>query len=55
LVVKGREKGDMWIDGRGNYSGICPEEIKGGERVSFSTWYLNWLDDCIEELADNRR
>jgi len=55
LVVNGKDKGNIWIDGRGNYSGIYPEEIKDGERVTFSTWYLNWLNNRLEELADNRR
>jgi hypothetical protein len=55
LVVNGREKGDIWGDGRGNYRGIYPEETKDGEGVTFSTWYLNWLDACLEELAGNRK
>jgi hypothetical protein len=51
LVVKGDERGNIWMDGRGNLSGIFPESGAHGERLSFSQWYLNWLDECLKEAG----
>jgi hypothetical protein len=49
LVVNGAERGNIWFDGRGNYSGIFPEQAAGGTaRISFSEWYLAWLDARIK-------
>ena len=51
LVVKGNESGHIWMDGRGNFSGIFPESGAHGERLTFSQWYLNWLNDCLKEVG----
>jgi hypothetical protein len=51
LVVNGAERGNIWFDGRGNYSGLFPEEGAGTERISFSEWYLGWLDTSIKETT----
>lgn len=51
LVVKGNEWGHIWMDGRGNFSGIFPESGAQGERLSFSRWYLNWLDDYLQKAS----
>jgi len=50
LVVNGPERGNVWFDGRGNYSGIFPEQGAGAARISFSEWYLKWLDAMIKGL-----
>ena len=52
LVVKGNEHGHVWMDGRGNFSGIFPESAARGERLTFSQWYLDWLNDCLKEAGD---
>ena len=54
LVVKGNERGHVWMDGRGNLSGIFPESGADGERLTFSQWYLNWLDDCLQQAGAGR-
>jgi hypothetical protein len=51
LVVNGAERGNIWFDGRGNYSGIFPEEGAGTARISFSEWYLAWLDESIKDTT----
>ena len=48
LVVNGAERGNIWVDGRGNYSGLFPQQGVGTERISFSEWYLAWLDACVK-------
>jgi hypothetical protein len=56
LVVNGSEKGNIWVDGRTNYAGIFRGGLEDGERlVTFSRWYLNWLDRSLAELEGNRR
>ena len=54
LVANGSEKGNMWVDGRLNYSGIFRGGFEDGEReraITFSRWYLNWLDRSLEKLS----
>jgi hypothetical protein len=51
LVVRGNEWGHLWMDGRGNISGIFPESGAHGERLTFSQWYLDWLDDCLKKAG----
>jgi hypothetical protein len=51
LVLKGNERGHLWMDGRGNFSGIFPESDAHGARLTFSQWYLNWLDDCLQRTG----
>jgi SMI1 / KNR4 family (SUKH-1) len=56
LVVNGNEKGNIWVDGRRNYSGIYRGGLEDGEReqaVTFSRWYLNWLDRSLAKLQNN--
>ena len=55
LVVKGNERGHVWMDGRGNFSGIFPESGTHGERLTFSQWYLDWLDSCLKEVGAGAR
>lgn len=43
LVLNGPEAGHIWVDGRGNYSGVFPLEL-AGERIGFLDWYGYWLD-----------
>ncbi|GAA0530530.1 SMI1/KNR4 family protein [Chitinophaga japonensis] len=46
LVVKGQEFSHIWFDGRADFSGIFPESLETGnkERITFSDWYLDWLN-----------
>jgi hypothetical protein len=54
LAVNGSEKGNIWVDGRLAYSGIFRGGFEDGEReraITFSEWYLNWLDRSLEKLS----
>jgi hypothetical protein len=44
LVVTGAERGNVWRDGRGEYTGISPYTTDDGKRLSFGDWYLDWLE-----------
>ena len=50
LVIKGPERGNVWFDDRGSDAGLYPHTINnaGLERVSFLTWYDQWLDESID-------
>ncbi len=50
LVVKGEEAGNVWYDGRGNYSGIFPYSYKEKERVGFLEWYDIWLTEILNAV-----
>ena len=48
LVVNGEEYGNMWLDGRIDYGGLKPLLNEKGERVSFISWFTEWLDESVE-------
>ena len=47
LVVNGEEYGNMWLDGRIDYGGLKPLLNEKGERVSFISWFTEWLDESV--------
>lgn len=47
LVVNGEEYGNMWLDGRIDYGGLKPLLNEKGERVSFISWFIEWLDEAV--------
>lgn len=52
LVVTGPERGTVWQDDRADMNGVYPLRTKDGERSSFSSWYLTWLEDSIHSLEE---
>lgn len=44
LVVTGPLAGNIWRDMRADYKGIEPLKNSDGTPMSFSDWYLHWLD-----------
>lgn len=51
LVITGKEKGNIWVDGRASDGGIYPyNHHKGITKTNFIQWYLNWLDNSIEKV-----
>lgn len=55
LVVTGKEAGNVWYDGRGNYGGLFPYSYKEKERVSFLEWYDIWLTEILNEVPIEER
>lgn len=49
LVVTGKEAGNVWYDGRGNYGGLFPYSYKEKQRVSFLEWYDIWLNEILNK------
>jgi hypothetical protein len=50
LVVTGLERGNVWGDERVDWKGIYPLVTEEGKRVTFSEWYISWLDDSIRSI-----
>ena len=48
LVVNGEEYGNIWLDERTDYGGIEPLLNEKGERVSFISWFTEWLDEAVQ-------
>ncbi len=49
LAVNGEEYGNIWIDDRASNGEIVPYiDQKTGNRMTFETWYFNWLDNQIK-------
>jgi hypothetical protein len=46
LVVTGEEAGNLWSDDRADEQGLTPLG-EGKARLSFSDWYLAWMDDAV--------
>lgn len=50
LIIKGKEKGNMWTDDRVNDGGIYPSIALGNTgKISLLNWYELWLDNTIKE------
>jgi hypothetical protein len=50
LVVTGPEAGFIWDDNRADYGGLNPHQSNGRDRVTFSQWYSDWLNDALMKL-----
>ena len=48
LVITGPESGQLWEDGRADYTGLFPLLLKDGSRATFSSWYGEWLVDALQ-------
>lgn len=56
LVVKGKERGNIWVDDRvGDNGAIQPvaAETAPDSRTDFLTWYERWLDVGLAMVGDN--
>jgi len=51
LVVTGSERGNIWQDDRVDEGGIYPVSVGERRRVTFSEWYLAWLDGAIRSFG----
>ncbi len=50
LVITGSEAGCVWGDKRADYKGMYPLKGPNSDRVSFMSWYRDWLDKSLEHL-----
>jgi hypothetical protein len=51
LVINGDQKGFVWNDDRADHGGIAPALGKSGKPVTFSDWYMDWLDDSLRKVG----
>jgi hypothetical protein len=47
---QGEESGNVWFDGRADYSGLSPVSLKNGSRATFSSWYSGLEDTLAKTL-----
>ena len=47
LVIHGPQRGFVWNDDRADNGGISPLLGDSGEPVTFSRWYMTWLEDSL--------
>jgi len=50
LVVTGDQAGYLWDDRRSEYGGIKPIRLADGSQATFSSWYCEWLKNCLSTL-----
>lgn len=51
LVVNGEQKGFVWDDSRSDHGGISPLRDESGRQMTFSDWYMTWLNDSIQSAG----
>jgi hypothetical protein len=51
LVITGPKAGQVWHDGRVDQEGLRPYESADGRRLTFTEWYLDWLDDALRRFG----
>jgi hypothetical protein len=51
LVITGPEAGQVWHDARVDEGGLRPYERADGKRLTFTEWYLDWLDDALRRFG----
>lgn len=45
IILKGKNKGEIWFDSRADYGGIFPEKNEETNlTLNFFDWYINWLN-----------
>lgn len=49
LVVSGPRAGEIWWDGTADQCGLMPCKNPDESTMSFTDWYLAWLDKCEAE------
>ena len=55
LVVTGTERGYVWVDDRANDYGLYPARSKvTNEKMTFSRWYYEWLEESFESFRNNK-
>ena len=52
LVIHGQQRGFVWNDIREARLGIVPLLDKSGQSVTFSDWYMDWLDASLREVGN---
>lgn len=52
LVIHGERRGFVWNDFRADYRGLSPVLGGAGEAVSFTDWYMGWLDDSLTKAGE---
>jgi len=55
LVVNGPQRGFVWNDFRADEGGVEPLcDKQTGRPMTFSDWYMSWLNDAVEECGLGR-
>ncbi|MER5478313.1 SMI1/KNR4 family protein [Streptomyces sp. NPDC002734] len=51
LIISGPERGRIWSDNRVDDEDLTPLLDDNGEPMTFSRWYLTWLEKAEQQLA----
>ena len=51
LILRGQEKGNIWMDDRYNYQGIYPLKIAQQQRADFKTWLINMIKLYTDKIV----
>jgi hypothetical protein len=52
LVIHGEQRGFVWDDLRADNAGIAPVLGTAGQPMTFTGWYMGWLDDSFSGKKD---
>ena len=51
LIVTGPEAGTVWEDMLADQCGVAPTKVDDQARVSFTEWYLHWLESTLAKAG----
>ncbi len=51
IVVTGEQTGHLWRDRRAEFMGVERVLTADGTHATFSRWYNQWLDDCLQATS----
>jgi hypothetical protein len=54
LVVTGNQAGYLWDDKRSEGGGLKPVRLADGSPATFSSWYSQWLENCLGSFNSPR-
>lgn len=55
MVVTGNQAGYLWEDGRSELAGLKPIRRADGSLATFSGWYYDWLNSCLDSARQLER
>jgi SMI1 / KNR4 family (SUKH-1) len=54
LVINGDQKGIVWNDDRADNAGIAPVLGKSGNPLTFTEWYMGWLNGSLQKVGESQ-
>jgi hypothetical protein len=54
LVINGDQRGFLWNDDRADNRGLSPVRDKSGGPLTFTDWYMEWLNESLQIVDESQ-